>query len=335
MMTINKFIEVCENFIPVKTSGGVKPFLIVLFWVYPQKLFANENSSLPTTLDDATQTVVESLLEIWAAFVGRIPYFVAGFVVIIITWVAASLFSSLAVRMMNRSGLRDSLKILLRRFVSIGAWILGVLLAAMIIFPGLTPSKAIGAMGIASIAVGLAFKDIFENFFAGILLLWRFPFEKGDIIECEDILGTVENVALRMTEIRLLSGELIVCPNSFLFKNPVKVLTNKDVLRANITVGVAYGEDVEKAVKTISEAVNNCSSVEHSRETQIVPTAFGSSSVDIEVYWWTDAHPKATRDSKAEIVSSVKKALDDAGIEIPFPYRTLTFKEPLRLDQEE
>ena len=236
---------------------------------------------------------------------------------------------------MNRSELRGSLKILLRRFVSIGVWILGVLLAAMIIFPGLTPSKAIGAMGIASIAVGLAFKDIFENFFAGILLLWRFPFEKGDIIECEDILGTVENVALRMTEIRLLSGELVVCPNSFLFKNPVKVLTNKDVLRSNITVGIAYSEDVEKAVKTISEAVSNCSSVEQSREIQIVPTAFGSSSVDIEVYWWTDAHPKATRDSKAEIISSVKKALDNAGIEIPFPYRTLTFKEPLRLDRED
>lgn len=283
MMPIYKFREVCKNFIPIKTSGGLKPYLIVLFFACPHKVFANENSTVPTTLDNATQTVVESLLEIWSAFVDRIPYFIAGFVVILITWGAASLLSSMAVRMMNRSRLRDSLKILLRRFVSIGVWILGVLLAAMIIFPGLTPSKAIGAMGIASIAVGLAFKDIFENFFAGILLLWRFPFEKGDIIECEDILGTVENVALRMTEIRLLSGELIVCPNSFLFKNPVKVLTNKDVLRANITVGIAYGEDIEKAVKTISDAVNNCSSVEQSRETQIVPTAFGSSSVDIEV----------------------------------------------------
>lgn len=284
-------------------------------------------------MENVTQSITESLTEIWTSFVGRIPYLAAGFLVLLLTWGASSLLAILAQRVMQRSGLRNSLQELLSRFVSIGVWILGILLAAMIIFPGLTPSKAIGAMGIASIAVGLAFKDIFENFFAGILLLWRFPFENGDVIECGDILGRVENVAMRMTQIRLLSGELIVCPNSFLFKNPVKVLTNQKIRRTDITTGIAYGENIEEALKVISEAVRNCTTVNQSKEIQIVPAAFGSSSIDIEVYWWTDALPHKTRDSKGEVVTAVKKALDNAGIEIPFPYRTLTFKESLEIEQ--
>jgi small-conductance mechanosensitive channel len=64
-------------------------------------------------------------------------------------------------------------------------------------------------------------------------------------------------------------------------------------------------------------------------EIQIFPQAFGSSSIDIEVAWWTDPLPVDIRRSRAEVVTAVKSALDDAGIEIPFPYRTLTFKESL------
>lgn len=295
--------------------------------------FGQKNEEIPLSLEKVTQSVAESLIGIWTSFVGRIPYFVAGFLVLLLTWGASSLLALIARKMMKRSGLRHSLQELLSRFVSIGVWILGILLAAMIIFPGLTPSKAIGAMGIASIAVGLAFKDIFENFFAGILLLWRFPFESGDVIECGDILGRVENVAMRMTQIRLLSGELIVCPNSFLFKNPVKVLTNQKMRRTNITTGIAYDENIEEALNIISETVKNCSTVNQNKEIQVVPTAFGSSSIDIEVYWWTDALPKKARDSRGEVVTAVKNALDKAGIEIPFPYRTLTFKESLEIKQ--
>jgi small-conductance mechanosensitive channel len=222
--------------------------------------------------------------------------------------------------------MRDSLKELLDRFISIGIWILGILLAAMIVFPGLTPAKALGAMGIASIAVGFAFKDIFENFFAGVLILWRFPFEKGDYIECEGITGKVEDVQVRMTTVRLTSGELIVLPNSLLFKNPVKVLTEPAKRRIILMTGVAYDEDVDQSVEVIQEAVKNCGSVDDSKPIQIFPRGFGSSSIDIEIAWWADPKPVDIRSSRAEVLSAVKRALDDAGIEIPFPYRTLTFK---------
>ena len=69
------------------------------------------------------------------------------------------------------------------------------------------------------------------------------------------------------------------------------------------------------------------------RAVEIFPSGFGASSVDIDVTWWTDADPRSIRRSTGEVVTAVKGALDAADIEIPFPYRTLTFKEPLPIDR--
>ncbi len=285
--------------------------------------------ALPEELQGVASSVFDSFLSIWENFVGHLPYVLGAIVVVFATWVAAKISLAIAGRAMSRASMRQSLKDLLLRFISLGVWSLGVLFAAMILFPGLTPAKALGALGLVSIAVGLAFKDIFENFFAGILLLWRFPFENGDFIECEGLVGQVEEILIRMTKIRKTTGELVVVPNSFLFKNPVDVLTDRGSRRTTLPVGIAYGEDVNKAVDVITQAVADCESVNQDKPVQIWPTAFGSSSIDIDVTWWTDARPVDIRRSRGELVTAIKMALDEAGIEIPFPYRTLTFKEPL------
>jgi small-conductance mechanosensitive channel len=241
-------------------------------------------------------------------------------------WLLSKVFD----RLLRGSKPGRSLQSLILRFVAIAVWIIGLLLAAMIVFPGLTPAKALGGMGIASVAIGFAFRDIFENFFDGVLLLWRFPFENGDYIERQGTSGRVEDISIRMTTIRLISGELVVMPNSVLFKNPVEVLTSQNKRRVTIITGVAYSEDVEQAVQVIQAAIENCDSVKKDEEIQVFPQAFGSSSIDIEVAWWTDPRPLDIRRSRGEVVKTVKCALEDAGIEIPFPYRTLTFKDSLR-----
>ncbi len=284
---------------------------------------------LPTDLGGVATSIQDSLLDIWANFVAHTPFLAGGILVLLATWIVARLIDKLGHRLFRNSGLRESLQDLILRLIIIAAWTLGFLLAAMVVFPGLTPAKALGGLGLLSVAVGLAFKDIFENFFAGILLLWRYPFEKGDFIECQGLTGRIENIEVRMTRIRKTSGELVVVPNSFLFKNPVDVLTDRNTRRVTIMVGVAYGEDVEESVKVIEDAVNACSSIDGEQPVQIFPQAFGASSIDIEVTWWTEPRPVDIRASRGEVVTAVKKALDNAGIEIPFPYRTLTFAEPL------
>lgn len=284
---------------------------------------------VPQSFNEVLMSVQDTLLQIWADFVARMPFIAAGLVILLITWLVVAMTVRVITTTLRRSQIRGSLRELILRLISISIWIVGIMTAAIIVFPGLTPAKALGAMGVISIAVGFAFKDIFENFFAGILLLWRFPFERGDFIECEGIEGRAENVTVRMTQIRKVSGELVVVPNSFLFMNPVKVLTNLNRRRVTIIAGVAYGEQVAQAVEVIEKAVQQCDTVRQDQPIEIFPQGFGNSSIDIEVTWWTGPQPVDIRRSRGEVVTAIKWALDDAGIEIPFPYRTLTFKEPL------
>ena len=294
---------------------------------------ADNNSQIDVvdTVDEVTLTILETVFGMWRSFIEHVPFVFAAVLVLLLTWLFAALLSRLSNRVLRRWKKRESLKELIVRLASILIWVLGLLLAAIVIFPGLTPSRALGGLGLVSIAVGLAFKDIFENFFAGILILWRFPFERGDFVECEDVVGKVEKVWVRMSYIRQTSGELVVVPNSFLFKNPVKILTSQKTRRVTIMVGVAYAENLGQAVALIEKTVQDCSTVESTLPVQIFPQEFGSSSMDMEVTWWTGATPVDIRRSRAEVVVAVKQALDDAGIEIPFPYRTMTFPEPLQI----
>jgi small conductance mechanosensitive channel len=211
--------------------------------------------------------------------------------------------------------------------------VLGLLLAAMVIFPGLTPAKALGGLGLASVAIRFAFKEIFENFFAGIMLLWKYPFEKGDFIECESIMGKVEDISVRMTQIRRPYSELVETPNSFLFKNLVRVLTDSDFKRLTIMTGLAYSEDANESLQIVEIALTTCNTVNQDLPIEVFLNGFGDSSIVIEVIWWTDPTPLGQRKSRGEVVGAIKCALDQAGIKIPFPCRTMTFKEPLRIHQ--
>ena len=304
---------------------------VIIYSVFSGISVSAENSASPDVASVAT-LLHETLIDIWKGFVSHIPHLAASVIVLLLTWGASKIATRLLRRILKKTSFRSSLRVLAYRFTEICVWVSGVLVAAMIVFPGLTPSKALGAMGIASIAVGFAFKDIFENFFAGVLILWRFPFEQGDFITCQDITGRVEQVSVRTTELRLVSDELVVMPNSILFKNPVEILTNRKKRRMTAIAGVAYGENVEEAVDVIKEAVKRCSTVDKEKGIQVFPHAFGSSSVDIEITWWTSSPPLEIRRSRGEVITAVKAALDTAGIEIPFPYRTLTFKEPVRTE---
>lgn len=289
-----------------------------------------EEASNGVTLDfaDVESILLATLSDVWRDFIGHLPFLFAGLAVLLLTWLASYAGSALVARLVRHARMRNSLRDLIRKLTTLGIWVVGMLLTAMIVFPGLTPARALGGLGLASVAVGFAFKDIFENFFAGVMLLWRFPFENDDYIECENVVGRVEDITVRMTMVRSVDGELILLPNSFLFKNPVRVLTNPTRRRFDLVAGVAYGEDALEARKVIDQAVQGCASVAAEPAPEVNALSFGASSVDFEVIWWSDPSPQAARASRGEVVTAIKRALDEAGIEIPFPHRTLTFKEP-------
>ena len=265
-----------------------------------------------------------------------LPQLVAAFVFLLVVWLVVTLVRAFLPRILRRARMRRALIDVIKMLLTVLIWFFGFLIAATIAFPTITPGKALTALGVGGIAIGLAFKDTFENFFAGVLVLLREPFTRGDFIECEGIEGKVEKVTIRDTRIRQTDGQLVVAPNGFLFKNPVTVRTSAELRRTTIICGVAYGEDVDEAREVILKAVQEVDSVRNDvKDIEIFAQEFADSSINFEVTWWTGSTPLDIRRSRDKVVAAVKRALDDAGIEIPFPYRTLTFNEPLPVKQLE
>lgn len=276
--------------------------------------------------------LLDQLREIARASIEMLPHIVVAFVILLLTMGLNKLAVYSARRVLSGTKLRQSLKELFTLLVSIFIWVIGLMIAAVIVFPGLTPASILAGLGLGSVAIGFAFKDVFENFLAGIIILFRREMRIGDFIECEGIEGKVDQIAIRESHIRQTDGQLVIVPNSILFKNPVTIRTDRPVRRMTVICGVAYDADVDEARDVIRNAVETCDSViQGEKPIQIFAQEFGESSINFEVTWWTGSKPVDVRESRDQIVSAVKRALDDADIEIPFPYRTLTFKEPLPL----
>ncbi|WP_420391578.1 mechanosensitive ion channel family protein [Acuticoccus sp.] len=281
---------------------------------------------------EAVSVLVNQIDIIARGAVRLLPMLVVAILVLAATGVFARVASSVATRLGARARLRPSLVALFALLASILVWFAGVLIAAVILFPDLTPASILAGLGIGSVAIGFAFKDVFENFLAGVLILFRREMRIGDFVHSGDYEGRVERITIRETHVRQTDGQLVIIPNATLFKEPLRIITDLDVRRTTIICGVAYGEDVDAARAVIKAAVERCRTViQDDNEVQIFAQGFGASSIDFEVTWWTGSTPVDVRRSRDEVVAAVKRALNEAGIEIPFPYRTLTFKEPLPL----
>ncbi|QXT39892.1 mechanosensitive ion channel family protein [Gymnodinialimonas ceratoperidinii] len=262
--------------------------------------------------------------------IALLPQIAVAVVVLLLGWGIYRLALWVVAKSLSHSSMRQSLKELINLFTGIVVWTLTIMIAAVIVFPNLTPTSILAGLGIGSVAIGFAFKDVFENFLAGVIILFRKKMRIGDHIECEGIEGKVTQIAVRESHIRQTDGQLVIVPNAMLFKNPLTIRTDLDERRVTVICGVAYDEDVDAAREVIEKAVAECDTVRQGeRPIQIFAREFNSSSIDFEVTWWTGSTPLDVRKSRDQVVAKVKRALDDAGIEIPFPYRTLTFKEPL------
>ncbi|MBO6526085.1 mechanosensitive ion channel family protein [Erythrobacter sp.] len=278
-------------------------------------------------------TLQDQLVDMAEGLVRAVPGMVIALLVLLLTWIVAKFAVRIADRLIGSSEIRPSLKQLIDTIVRLTIWIIGLMVALIVVMPGMTPASLLAGLGIGAVAIGFAFQDIFENFLAGVLIMVREKMRIGDVIECEGITGKVEHITLRETHVRKLSGELTVVPNSILFKNPVEIFTDEEQRRHEVVVGVSYDTQLDHAADVIRRAVEDIDDVLASKGIDIFAQEFNSSSVDFLVRWWAGSTPRDGWESKDKVVRAIKAALDEAGIEIPFPYVTHTFKETVPVSQ--
>ena len=280
---------------------------------------------------DIVAILLRRVRDMGTEFVRILPQLGIALLLLVATFFIAKSARRIAERLLSHTDLRGSLVNLVETLVGVAIWVVGLLIAMSIVLPGVTPANILAVLGLGSVAVGFAFKDIFENFLAGVLIMLRKQMRIGDFIRCQDVEGRIEMISLRDTHLRHLSNELVVVPNAYLFKNPVEVVTQSQLRRHEVEVGVAYSVDLEVARKVIADAVTAVGPVHDERPVEVYAKEFGDSSINFLVRWWAGSKPVEMHQSRDEVVRAIKRALDDAGLEIPFPYRTLTFKEPLPL----
>ena len=276
-------------------------------------------------------TLQDQLVGMGEGFIRALPNLAIALVILFITWVLARFAVRIADGLTGKTEIRPSLKALLDTLVKLAIWIVGLMVALVVVMPGMTPASLVAGLGIGAVAIGFAFQDIFENFLAGVLIMLREKMRIGDVIECEGIVGKVEHITLRETYVRKLSGEVTLVPNSILFKNPVEILTDETQRRHEVVAGVSYDTDLDHAAEIIRKAVEGVEEVDTGKGVDIFAAEFGASSVNFNVRWWAGSKPRDMHESRDRVIRAIKRALDDAGIEIPFPYVTHTFKEAVPL----
>lgn len=277
-------------------------------------------TTLAATLFGAAQPpeeeIAESAQSLWEQAMDAFPRVGVAVAIIFVGWLLSRALRWVLHRRFTRTKTTSFANVMSK----IASWILVfivVLIAIAVTFPSVKPVDLLAGLGFFSVAVGFAFQDILENTLSGILLLFRQPFRSGDQITVMERSGTVEGITIRETRITTYDGELVVIPNRDVYKNVINVHTHHVDHRLEFLVGIAYENDPAQAIEVIQDALARVPNVRPAPAPLAIVSELGVSTVDITVYFWTDAHRLDSLVTRDLAIREVKMALDAAAIEMP------------------
>ncbi len=206
--------------------------------------------------------------------------------------------------------------------------LVGLFVALSIVIPTFRAGDLVQLLGISGVAIGFAFRDILQNFLAGILILLTEPFQIDDQIVFKNFEGTVENIETRATTIKTYDGRRIVIPNAELFTNSVTVNTAFDKRRLEYDVGIGYGDDIDRAKQLMLEAMHSVEQVLKDPAPDVLVMDLAESTVNIRARWWVNPPRWADAlDSRDKVLTAIKKKLMANGIDLPFPTQQILFHD--------
>ena len=284
---------------------------------------------------DAYTTIDKIIDSFWQ----RVPYICIAIAVFIIFWLLTKLFKFFIRKTLeNRSYTRQNLVLVLNRVGSTFILFFGFLIALVIAIPGFTPSQLIGALGIGSVAIGFAFKDIFQNLLSGVLILLSEPFRIGADIVVHGMEGNVEDIQIRATFLRSPDGRRIVIPNATVYTSAVTVNNAYQRRRCEFMVGIGYEDNIQQAKDIILKILDHNRNVLSPPASSVNVTALADFSINLTVRWWVNTTETTTSASISEIQELVVTAFDEKGISIPYPVQEVKVyrgdqSEPINLDK--
>ncbi len=269
---------------------------------------------------DVTQLFTQVLL--------YLPNIIAATVILVLAYLFYRVARYFILRTFKRSGVGKSVSVAIvkiLRLIFIGT---GLVVAADQM--GIKVITLISTLGVAGIAIGLAAQQTISNMIAGIIILVDRPFKEGDFVDLDDVYGQVESITMRSTVLRTLDNTTVDLPNHKIIESKIVNHSNYPAVRVRIPFGIAYKEFIPKAQEILLKTVEKMPQILKNPAPEVNVTNIGESSIDMELMVWIN-NPSIEVPLGYELRKKIKMALDDAGIEIPFPHRQI-FVEKINLD---
>ena len=230
----------------------------------------------------------------------------------------AMLFSRMLRRSMEKR-LSPQVAMLLAKVVSYSA--IAVIALILLKELGIKLTPLLGAAGVIGIAVGFAAQTSLSNLISGVFLILEQPFQVGDLVRTEQHMGLVHSIDLLSVKIRTFDNTLIRIPNETMIKTAVTNVTAFPIRRMDLTIGVAYKEDIERVMEILREIADGIPEILDEPEPFVLFKGFADSALEFLVGVWLAKADYVT--VRNQFLPTIKKRFDEEGIEIPFPHRTL------------
>ncbi len=275
----------------------------------------------------------EVLKDLARGFIKWIPLIVVALVLLLIFWMLAKL----TVFGLRRGRLIRSQSHLLREVAARAGGLLVMLAGFYLVLriAGLTQAAftVVGGTGLLGLVLGIAFRDITENFLASIFLSLQQPFREGDLIEVSNVTGYVQRLTSRTTVLMTLDGNQVQIPNSTIFKSTIRNYTSNPNRRDDFIVGIGYEDAIPFAQEVALKVLADHPAVLNDPEPLVLVEGLGAATVNLRVYFWLDGSQHSWLKVKSSVIRLVKRAFQDSGISMPDEAREITFPNgvPVRM----
>jgi small conductance mechanosensitive channel len=202
---------------------------------------------------------------------------------------------------------------------------LAVLFLLLTIFNlGGAVNKILATAGVLGLAVGLALQDPVNNLFSGVSMAIREMYSIGDLVETNGYFGSIQDISLRFTKLKLASGEIVVIPNKDVIQKPMKNYTTSGERRIDISCGVSYDDDLQEVELLVRKVIGGMDGIIPSKSIEVVFDEFADSSINFSARFWIETgSQKDYVVEKSKALKLIKEAFDKKGISIPYPIVTL------------
>ncbi|WP_411827350.1 mechanosensitive ion channel domain-containing protein [Luteolibacter sp. AS25] len=277
---------------------------------------------------------LKKLRALRTSFVTKLPLIgIAILVVAVSIWLAN--FLHRRETWFKRWKISSLTRVLIRRVIRMALIGIGFIIALEILDATAVVGAILGAAGLAGLAIGFAFRNIAENYLAGILLSTRNPFELGDAIELNGMIGKVAALSARDTVLITLDGNHLRIPNSVVMNSELLNYSRNPLRRLEFTVGVSVDLELNEARQVGLEAMKSSPGILKDPKPSVTVDSLGDSTVILRFFGWLDQRASDFLKTKSETIRLVKMAYDDAGIEMPEPIYRVVLKNSIQISPDE